>query len=156
MKNIIFLDIDEVICTDRSRFAFRRIDGIDPVACYMLLSLCDETDSEIVVHSSWRHMEDGIFALREQLDVHCPRLNTFIIGCTDPNIWDKAESINDWLDKNINSEQVYDFAIIDNEVLNFQEFEDLADHFFLVTNPAVGISTYECMSIKRSLNGTLI
>ena len=59
---IIFLDIDGVICTDRSQVGMHRKHGTcvaynwDPCAVAMIQELCDITGAKLVISSSWRHM----------------------------------------------------------------------------------------------------
>ena len=153
VKNIIFLDIDEVICTFHSRFAYGNMNALDPSCCMILLRLCEKTNSKIVVHSSWRRLSNGMDIFRDQLEATCPRLTDFVIGCTDPKIYDRVDSIAYWLDMNMDSEQVLDYAIIDDLSLNFYEHEELAAHFHQIQNPYVGIDLYEYMDIERQLNG---
>lgn len=152
VKNIIFLDIDEVICTSHSRFAYQNINALDPSCCMILLRLCVRTNSRIVIHSSWRRIPECRDILRDQLEAVCPRLSEYIIGYTDPKIYNRVESISDWLDKHIDSEQVFDYVIIDDLFLDFDGYEELAEHFHHIRNPDVGIDMYESNAIVRQLN----
>lgn len=55
---VLFLDIDGVLCTLRSHFAYGLPGGLerhlDPVAVRMLAKFCEESNCKIVLSSSWR------------------------------------------------------------------------------------------------------
>jgi len=58
---VLFLDIDDVICTNRAHVAFEHdkhggmIRAWDPIAIKLIDRLCIEYDLEVVVSSTWRH-----------------------------------------------------------------------------------------------------
>lgn len=60
MKKIIFLDIDGVLCTNRSCVKQRSylMQRLDPVATEMLDYLLEESGAELVLSSSWRSFHD--------------------------------------------------------------------------------------------------
>jgi len=60
---IIFLDIDGVLCTDRSHMAYKGprssyMQHLDPVGVKLVESLQEETGAEIVISSSWSEFHD--------------------------------------------------------------------------------------------------
>lgn len=59
MNPIIFLDIDGVLCTLRSHYAFGDDGGLmsawDITVCQMIRRLCSKYDAKIVVSSTWRN-----------------------------------------------------------------------------------------------------
>ena len=55
--NVIFLDIDGVICTLRSHLAFGDgllMDSWDITVCQMIARLCEKNDCKLVISSTWR------------------------------------------------------------------------------------------------------
>lgn len=57
MKRVIFLDIDGVLCTMRSHWVYSNASfmrHLDPVAVRMVARLCHQTDSQLVLSSTWR------------------------------------------------------------------------------------------------------
>lgn len=55
----LFLDIDGVLCTERSHFAIEPQPGglmvaLDPVGVQLLNRICERTTAKIVISSSWR------------------------------------------------------------------------------------------------------
>lgn len=65
MNPIVFLDIDGVVCTLRSQFAFgdsTLMQAWDITCCQMLRRLCKKYDLCIVISSTWRHGKKEILA----------------------------------------------------------------------------------------------
>lgn len=56
-RKVLFLDMDGVLCTTRSHYAYTRqilMRHLDPVACKLVERICFETGAEIVLSSAWR------------------------------------------------------------------------------------------------------
>ena len=146
IKNIIFLDIDEVVCTNRSRYIYDRMSALDEISCRFLLKLCEESNCKIVIHSSWRFHEEGINLFLEELNRTLPELLEYIMGdslkrVTNPKIYDRLESINDWLFKYNEEEHVANYIIIDDYPLEFnKDTEYLMENFIKIEDPNVGFN----------------
>ena len=158
-KNIIFLDIDEVLCTSRSRAAYNSITALDPICCKFLLQLCEYENCKIVIHSSWRFFKEGIGTFISELNTACPELVNYIIQDenkrnTDVNIHGRAESINNWLDKYINEEEVDNIVIIDDLPVYFDgHLKYLESNFVKITEPSLGFGLADYYKAHRILRG---
>jgi hypothetical protein len=79
LPNIIFLDFDGVICTNRACLAVGNtghgFSYLDPIACLLVKSLCEECNAKIVISSSWRLHFDR-WAMQAILDANCPNLGS--------------------------------------------------------------------------------
>lgn len=73
MPRIMFLDIDGVLCTMRSHFAFGDKKGLwmawDITVCQMIRQLCEDFNLKIVISSCWR-TKNRVEALRSHLAVY--------------------------------------------------------------------------------------
>ena len=156
-KNIIFLDIDEVLCTNRSRFIYNRISALDEIPCRFLLKLCEELNCKIVIHSSWRFLRNGINLFLEEVNSTLPELLEYIMdghkkSATSPTFYDRLESIDDWLEKYNEEEQVANFIIIDDCPLEFnKDTEYLMERFIKIKNPNVGFDFLEYWKAREML-----
>lgn len=145
IKNIIFLDIDEVLCTNRSRFAYNRMSALDEICCRFLLSLCKEYNCKIVIHSSWRFIKKGIDTFLEEVNSTLPELLYYIMDghkkrATSTAIYDRLESIDDWLFKYNEEEHVLNYVIFDDLLLEpNKDTEYLMDNFVKISDPNVGL-----------------
>ena len=157
IKNIIFLDIDEVLCTNRSRYIYDRTTALDEISCRFLLKLCEEFNCKIVIHSSWRLYKDGIDLFLEEVNSTLPELLEYIMDghkkrATNPEIYDRLESIDDWLFKYSEEEHVANFIIIDDYQLEFnKDTEYLMDSFIKIKNPNVGFDFPEYWTARKML-----
>jgi hypothetical protein len=64
-NSIVFLDIDGVVCTLRSQFAFgdnTLMQAWDITCCQMIRRLCKKYDLRIVISSTWRNGKKEILA----------------------------------------------------------------------------------------------
>ena len=145
IKNIIFLDIDEVLCTNRSRYIYDRLSALDEISCRFLLKLCEEFNCKIVIHSSWRLHKKGIDLFLEEVSSTLPELLGYIMDgyrkrATNPAIYDRLESIDDWLFKYNEEEHVLNYVIFDDLPLEpNKDTEYLMDNFVKISNPNVGL-----------------
>ena len=162
MKNIIFLDFDGVLnCQDfyqklQREQALNTIGtqkDIDPWRVSLLNTLCKDTNSSIVISSSWRY--SGLEYCKKALKLagaefeiidSTPILNYKEVGHTPP----RGVEIKAWLDDNcytlfgIHSHDFYRYAIIDDDsdMLLNQQY-----HFFR-TDPYSGLTPHICDRIK--------
>ena len=87
LNNIIFLDIDGVLCTPRACAATDNTgmsSYLDPIGCQLVKRLCEDNNAKIVISSAWRLTYDNI-AMRAILNAACPSLGDFIL--TDEKLW---------------------------------------------------------------------
>ena len=156
INNVIFLDIDEVLCTNRSREAFRRLEALDPVSCEFLLHLCKKFKCKIVIHSSWRFIPNGIDMFRQEVSIACPALLDYIYTgdkeCTTTEETDRVKSIIEWLIKYAREETIKNYIIIDDLYLTFPpDYKHMAEHFFRIHNPNIGLDFVDYKKIKEFL-----
>lgn len=169
MKNIIFLDIDGVfncqIYYKSKQFLdyrenpkaedekVKRLDYYASQICKERMGwfnqLCEETDSEVVISSTWR--SSGSVEVLQEMMNYCGA--TFkIIGKTPHTGYERGTEISKWLKDNITPEtygchyfDFYRYAIIDDDsdMLLNQE-----SHFFKTDNFS-GLTPNTCYKIKR-------
>ena len=125
LPNIIFLDVDGVICNPETCISEGEVSGynyLDPVSCGLVKRLCKDYNCRIVISSSWRKLYDQ-YAMQGILGAACPSLGSYMY--TDER-W-KTESINGvpyeqhgrgkeikaWLDKY--SGEFNNFVILDDD-----------------------------------------
>ena len=114
MNTVIFLDIDGVLCTQRSVLAYDNPKSWDPTCCFMIRRLCLKYDCKIVISSTWKHDP----SLSSYLTVHefIPFMWQDFIDWKTPNspgINDKrGDDIKLWLDKH---PEVNQYVIIDDD-----------------------------------------
>jgi hypothetical protein len=81
LPNIIFLDMDGVLCTPRACVAMGDTGGVyaylDPIACALVRKLCEDHNAKIVVSSAWRKLYNYL-AFGAILDAACPRLGRYL------------------------------------------------------------------------------
>lgn len=129
LPNIIFLDIDGVICNPETCIAEGEIAGynyLDPVSCRLVKRLCEEHNCRIVISSSWRKLYDQ-YALQGILGAACPSLGHYMY--TDDR-WKTASlsgcrgnEIKAWIDKY--SSEFDNSVILDDD----SDMEPLMDNF---------------------------
>lgn len=133
LPNIIFLDMDGVLCTNRACIAMGNTGSgfsyLDPVACMLVRRLCEECNAKIVISSAWRIIHDQ-FAMRAILNANCPNLGNYV---WPSNIWwrtttnsytnfeescitsDRGREIRNWIQNH------------ESEFNNFCILDDMAD-----------------------------
>lgn len=118
--NIVFLDFDGVICNPGTCIAMGDVGGcfsyIDPVSAHLVKRLCDETNSKIVISSSWRLLYDQ-WAIRAILGAVVPKLGDYIWHSSEewctPNLGtERGIEIKSWVDKH--SSEFNRFVILDD------------------------------------------
>ena len=115
LPNILFLDIDGVLCTHRACVATSNTglsSYLDPIACLLVKNLCLDNNARIVISSSWRSTYDQL-AMRAILNSACPALGDFTLDdivwwCTrswvysddNDNTSDRGREISHWIYNN--------------------------------------------------------
>ena len=141
MDSVIFLDFDGVLNSLRSGIAFETYQRFDPVAVKLVRKLCDETESKIVVSSTWRigHTIDTL-----QLRMHecgAGALSPLVIGMTGRDGRIRGDEIRAWLDMN----PVLRYVIIDDD-------SDMHPaQYFVKTDHAVGMDSHAFKAAKEAL-----
>lgn len=151
MINIIFLDVDGVLCTLRSHYAYNENQKVmemwDPVACRMIAALCDKWKSRIVFTSTWRNdpnrLKDfaGFYGLCKYLFEDKPGWFTphrrGIRGSEVKLWWDDARTQWDVLG---------DYVIIDDDT---DFLKSQLPHFIHVIDGKEGFSAQNYMDIEK-------
>lgn len=155
MKNLIFLDFDGVLnCQlfykDRKEsksIIEHPMDQIDPVRVGWLNELCQETDSSVVISSTWRY--SGLDYCKDALQKAGATFE--ILGGTPRMNTARGVEIDQWLKDNcmelfgVHAHDFYRFAIIDDDsdmLLN------QGPNLFL-TDTYSGLTPNTCYRIKR-------
>ena len=135
--NIVFLDMDGVLCNPRACLAVGNVGGmysyLDPIACMLVKRLCMENNARIVISSSWRLHYD-MYAMQAILNANCPGLGYLMF--LDMEMWrtininncamdkhGRGREIKDWIDKF--SSKFNRFVILDDDC----DMEPLMDSF---------------------------
>lgn len=154
MKHIIFLDIDGVLnCQlfyekqkDNKRIKYPQ-DQICTQRVEMLNELCKETDSAVVISSTWRH--SGLAYCKEVLEKAGATFD--IIDITPSMHVARGVEIDKWLNDNcakifgVHSFEFYRYAIIDDDSdMLLGQFAN-----FFQTDPYSGLTPTTCYKIKR-------
>ena len=146
--NIIFLDMDGVLCNPSTCIAMGDVGGvfsyIDPISAGLVKKLCVDYNCKIVISSSWRNWYD-YEAMTAILNAACPTLGRYVINTykdkwanneswrTGDFIWDcelekpehtgRGMEIKKWIDEH--SEHFNNFVILDDD----SDMEPLLDNF---------------------------
>lgn len=123
--NIIFLDIDGVLCV--TRCSFDRfpclLKRIDPIGIEFLNAFCYATNSKLVMSSTWRLGHDD-FPLRAFSSLLTAGLKNKHIFYDDPITKDlpgwRGNEIQDWLDRNKDKYDKYMILDDDSDMLEHQ------------------------------------
>lgn len=120
LPNIVFLDMDGVLCTPRACHAVGQnglFSYLDPIACMLLKRLCVETNSKLVISSAWR-IGRTLEQFRDILNAACPGLGLFIWNHEDN--WrtgryasNRGNEIKCWID--LHDTQFDRFVILDDD-----------------------------------------
>lgn len=145
--NIIFLDIDGVVCTLRSHFAFD--DGFlmlswDIIACQMIRKLCEKYNCKIVISSTWRRNESrckmylATFALITHLHEDWKT-----ISINKKNSI-RGDEINAWLKRH---KEIKNYVIIDDDT----DFYKKQKSHLIKTSTDDGFSSKNFMEVEKFL-----
>ena len=109
----LFLDIDGVLITSRSRLAIGGYPAFDPVACQLIDTLCSHTSAKLVICSAWRErrtkaeMEEIFASVSISKDHLHDEWATPIIG------GQRVKEIQDWLQRH---PETTHYAILDDGI----------------------------------------
>jgi len=137
LPNIVFLDMDGVLCNPRACLATGNTGGgysyLDPIACLLVKRLCDECSAKIVISSAWRQEFDQ-WAMRAILNANCPNLGNYVWhsevwwrtttcayehGITDTS--DRGREIKNWID---NHEEAFNNFVILDDMADMRPVQD--------------------------------
>lgn len=89
--NIVFLDMDGVLCNPRACVAVGDTgisSYLDPIACMLVKRLCEKNNAKLVISSAWREMYNKR-SFEALLGAACPGLGDLII---QDEVWWKTRS----------------------------------------------------------------
>lgn len=142
---IIFLDIDGVLNSIRTRETFEDFVFVDDDKILLLKDLIDKTNAKIVLSSSWRtgwrfkeknpRCANEDVRLFEALQLKLKEFDIELMSYTD-NFWHRGKEIDTWL-KQWQGEKVESFIILDD--MPKEDFEPNTDHL-IQTNIATGLT----------------
>ena len=153
MNNLIFLDYDGVVNipifepeSEHSRFYYPKDNKVNHYqACRWLSLLCLETNSSIVVTSTWRKWENYEECLRN--GGLLPEVNILdAVPILNFDCATRGKEIKQWMHDN--TYEFDKFVIIDDE--DDLEFEDLKSRLVLCKT-MVGFTYYEYIQAKQML-----
>lgn len=144
---IVFLDIDGVLCTEKSYLAYGT-EGImfewDDLACRFLKTICERSKTKIVISSSWRVGENNQKDLHKQLKKYGLEEHLHQDKYTKSFSGIRGNEIEDWLKRNGHEE----YVILDDvdEMLPEQK------PFFIKTDPWEGLMYHDYQKVLAILN----
>lgn len=103
MKSIIFLDIDGVLCTLRSCVGqYGLMQTLDRAGVNMLNTLINETDSRLVLSSTWRefHDQNSMTAILQNSGMPTVRWHQCWKTPVLPLTFIRGDEINKWMEIN--------------------------------------------------------
>lgn len=113
MRNIVFLDFDSVLNSQRTFEAFGTLSTFDPIAVRLVSKLCNETEAEIIISSSWRVPYDTVDKLLPRMaQCGAAGLATWVVGMTPWLPTGRGDEIAAWL--NEHSQTVLRYVILDD------------------------------------------
>lgn len=158
--NIVFLDMDGVVCTPRACVAMGNTglgySYLDPIALMLVKRLLDECNGKLVISSAWRQMYDR-YAMEAILAAACPNLDRYFWQCNEhwrttncayengvTDTSDRGREIKVWIDKH------------ETKFNNFVILDDMADmrpvqHALVRCDPYDGMSLENYKTAKRIL-----
>ena len=147
---ILFLDIDGVLNSSRTAQAFKvfphdfkDLEKFDKVAIALIKLLCEETESKIVLSSSWRH---DFSSLQAANGLKLPILFSTPRKCNvleNPHHL-RGMEIKEWLSQH---PEVTKYAIVDDSSDMLEEQRD----FFVHVSTAYGLSYKNYCDLHRIL-----
>lgn len=169
---IVFLDVDGVICSMRSHFAFGDKGGLmlawDVTCCQMIRRICAKNNFKIVISSTWRYGSDKLKVLDYYLALyglidHCYKYPDRITGAERVKVTDEWRTprfpyvagktrgleIQNWLSRH---PEVTEYLIFDDD----SDFLDEQKPFHIKTDTDEGFSSknfMDCYAIIDKWNG---
>lgn len=155
---VLFLDIDGVINSERTcelhhgyphSFGDHDMKRFDPVAIGLIRRVLEETESVVVVSSTWR-MHYSCEEISEGLGI--PVLDR---TCTGKGL--RGEEVKQWLDENTEKHSVTKYAIIDDN----SDFLEEQKPFFVQTDYRNGLmyqdfeKLFELLSDEQPIESAL-
>lgn len=153
--NVIFLDMDGVLCTPRANVALGQkgvISYLDPVACQLLIQLIREFSATVVISSTWRF--DGKQRFCEKLK--CAGWHE-IVNAISLDEWctpdlarvknaKRGDEVAAWLE----TREVENYLILDDDT-DFLEYQ--MPHF-VKCHGHDGIGFWQYIEARRVLGGS--
>lgn len=143
MNPIIFLDIDGVLISSRSRLAFGGYPAFDPVSCGLVETICRISGSRLVICSAWRERRTRkeMEAILTSVSISSGHLHedwaTVIIGT-------REKEIIEWLERHPETDH---HAILDDGVA----LEKLAPNL-VQPDPDIGLTLENFIEICALLS----
>ena len=151
INNIIFLDIDGVLNSDKYFDSISNKECINPVDRLMLdidmskvkllLEIVGRTNAKIVITSSWRRMKLYPYIKERLVSMGLP-----VIGETPFLEGQRGEEIRAYLADN----QVDNFCIIDDEV--FKDYQELEDNLIKTNFYEDGLTKEHANEVVKRLS----
>lgn len=151
INNIIFLDIDGVLNSDKYFDSISNKECINPVDRLMLdidmskvkllLEIVGRTNAKIVITSSWRRMKLYPYIKERLVSMGLP-----VIGETPFLEGQRGEEIRTYLADN----QVDNFCIIDDEV--FKDYQELEDNLIKTNFYEDGLTKEHANEVVKRLS----
>jgi hypothetical protein len=144
---IVFLDIDGTICTDKSYTAYATQGMMfdwDDLACKFLKTICEKSNTKIVISSSWRVGESNQKDLHKQLQKYGLEEHLHEDKYTRCFSCNRGEEIQDWLKRNGHEE----YVILDDR----EEMLPEQEPFFIMVDPIEGLTFSDYNKILEILN----
>ena len=161
---IIFLDVDNVICTERYNLVSEDIwRDFDPVACKIILRLCKVTGAKIVLSSSWGEVDWAFEEFIKSIDKACPELKEYFYDKDFRVLKDRDtklarnQLIKAWLREH---DEVENYAIIDDVLSYTVSHKDALykDKHLVLCNEYNGIGVedyYRALEILKEINNDI-
>jgi hypothetical protein len=147
---ILFLDIDGVLNSYRSCFATgnfphkpSELEHFDMIAVGLIRKVCEETNTKIVLSSTWR-MNKNWVELKDTLNL--PIIDRTPVHYSSIRDGQRGEEVREWLTQH---PEVKQYAIVDdgNDFLLEQQ------PYFVKTDFAEGLSYKNYLQLKEILDG---
>lgn len=160
--NTIFLDIDEVLNCDTSKSYCGQYVGIDKDKTQILSHIVKETDSEIILTSTWkvgwepyRHYNSELYPEAKYLDNHLKKKGDLkILNKTrEKNLLDRGTGIVTYL--HIHPE-IKNYVILDDEIFpDFNKFPNKIFPHLVQTNTHIGLTEKDAELAIKILKGEI-
>ncbi len=153
MGNIIFLDVDGVMNTEKDR-------SLNKDAVKRLARLVNKTDSKIILHSGWRFwFDNNMTPLSEEAEDFAESLDTagiFLSGRTPDFSTEDIRSSQNF--NMVKADEILEWLKTENYVDNWVVLDDLDLHNDIIRmhqvfpNPEYGFSDDDLEKAKKILN----
>jgi hypothetical protein len=139
-SNIIFLDMDGVLCTPRACIAAGNKgcwSYLDPIACLLLRRLCEDFDARLVISSTWRLGDINHLSFASILNAACPNLGTYVLRSDQE--WRTPQFLEHYPDPDNRR---------GSEIRDWLKRNDLITKMFIILDDDSDISPYENFHVK--------